>query len=97
VKKIHLILYFYKSFALASIIISGFLCYLINLWERSGFIISLLTFFKIITLGIIYYFINDSHKNEFVFYKNLGISNKSLWISTISFDFMIYLIMIILT
>lgn len=96
-KKIHLIFYFYKSFALASIIISGFLCYLINLWERNGLIISILIFFKIITLGIIYYFINDSHKDEFIFYKNLGLSEKHLWISTISFDFMIYFIMIILT
>ena len=96
-KKIHLILYFYKSFALVSVIISGFLCYLINLWERNGSIISILIFFKIITLAVIYYFINDSQKDEFIFYKNLGLSSKKLWFSTISFDFIIYLIMIVLT
>lgn len=96
-KKIHLIVYFYKSFAIASILISVFLCYLVNLWERNGSVISILIFFKLITLAIIYYFINYSHKDQFIFYKNLGLSKKNLWTVTIGFDFIIYLIMIILT
>jgi len=56
-----------------------------------------LFWFKIITIGAIVYFINDYKSNEFFYYRNVGLSKQTLWISTISFDFVIFLIVEALT
>ncbi|HBZ26324.1 MAG TPA: hypothetical protein DEO54_08860 [Rikenellaceae bacterium] len=60
-------------------------------------IFTALFWFKIITLGIIVYFINNYKRNEFYYYKNLGLSKKVLWISSLTFDFILFLTLIIIT
>lgn len=55
-----------------------------------------LFWFKIFTLAIIVYTINIYKKNEFYYYKNLGISKFTLWIPILIFDFMFFLITIII-
>jgi hypothetical protein len=52
--------------------------------------------FKIITLGLIYYYIHSYKNNEFYYYKNLGLTKKQLWISTLIFDFIIFLVLLTL-
>jgi len=99
-KTIRLILTFYKSFAFISFLIT-FIC----LGLISGFIlvgdpkgisfIQILFWFKIFTLAITVYTINFYKKNEFYYYKNLGLSKLKLWIPIITFDFLFFLVTII--
>ena len=96
-KTIRLIWTFYKSFAFFSF--SATLTCLILLYgfgPKGIYIIQPLFWFKIFTLAIIVYAINIYKKNEFYYYKNLGISKLKLWISIITFDFLFFLFTIIL-
>jgi hypothetical protein len=58
-------------------------------------IIQALFWFKITTLAIIVYFMNIYKKNELYYYKNLGISRLRLWIPILVFDFLFFLVSII--
>ena len=51
---------------------------------------------KIITLGLIVFFINNYKRNEFYYYKNLGLSKLRLWVSILLFDFILFIILLIL-
>jgi hypothetical protein len=46
-------------------------------------------------LFIIYNFIRSYKSKEFYYYQNLGLSKKFLWISTLSFDILLYLVVTI--
>ena len=52
--------------------------------------------FKIITLGLIIFFINNYKRNEFYYYKNLGLSTFRLWISVLLFDFILFIVLLVL-
>ncbi len=52
--------------------------------------------FKITTLIIIFLYINMYKNKELYYYKNLGTSKKQLWIQSISFDFVLFIILIVL-
>ncbi len=45
---------------------------------------------------MIFYFINRNQQKEYKYYQNLGLSKKMLWLTTICFDFTIFIILIIL-
>jgi len=47
-------------------------------------------------MALIFFYIREYKSNEFYFYKNLGISKKALWTFSISFDLIIYFIVIII-
>ena len=94
-RKTGLIISFYKSYAFTSISIT-IACLYFPL--KFGFyMFSALFWFKIVTLGMIFYLNNSYKHNEFYYYKNLGVSKKLLWISTLSFDFIFYLSLYFLT
>jgi hypothetical protein len=88
-KKLRAILNFYKSFAIASSLITFICVYFIYKFGIEAF--SILTWFKLITGAVIFYFIKDYKNNVFYYYKNMGLSKSVLWISTLSFDFLLYL------
>jgi len=92
-KTIRLIYTFYKSFLLASFIISA--CCLFLFWRYGLGLFVVLFWFKIITLLLVFYFINDYKKKEYYYYQNLGISKALLWTTTLIFDFAIFLFLII--
>jgi len=94
-KIIRLLWSFYRSFLLASAIITAF-C--ISVFWKYGFGVFLgLFWLKISTLGLIYYYI-DSYKNkEYYYYQNLGISKTLLWGATLIFDFSLFIFLIIET
>ncbi len=70
-KKIRIIWTFYQSFLILSLIITGS-C--ISIFWKYGFaVFSQLFWFKIITLGLTYYFINSYKNKEYYYYQNLGI------------------------
>lgn len=95
---VRLIITFYKSFALASNFITLACLFLISLYGKKAiYIIQALFWFKIISLGIIFYYIHNYKKDEFYYYINLGLSKKRLWITTFAFDFILFLILLILT
>ncbi|OFZ08525.1 MAG: hypothetical protein A2322_06505 [Bacteroidetes bacterium RIFOXYB2_FULL_39_7] len=90
-----LILTFYRSFAFASLMITLSCLSIIYTWGLVTF--TALFWFKIITLGLIFYYIHNVKKDDFYYYKNLGLSKKTLWFSTLTFDFILFLMLIIIT
>lgn len=89
-KMIRLILSFYKSFAFASLAISLSCVIIINKWGGDTFIA--LLWYKIITMGLIFYYIQTNKSDNFFYYKNLGLTKKLLWITTLSLDFILFLL-----
>jgi len=94
-KALRLVLTFYKSFAFASLMIT-LSCMIIS-YTHGMSTFTALFWFKIITLGIIIYFINDYKCDEFYYYKNLGTSKLFLWISTLSFDIVLFIVLYLIT
>lgn len=93
-KIIRLIWTFYKNFLFLSVIITA-LCL------RAFWMYGFATFFgifwgKLITLGLTYYLLNPNKKNEYYYYQNLGISKTILWTATLTFDFVLFLLLIFL-
>jgi hypothetical protein len=95
VKKIRLLYTFYKSFWLLSIFITT-ICLRI-FWTYGFASFSGIFWCKLLTLALTYYFINDNKKKEYYYYQNLGVSKTLLWTGTISFDFILFLCLLILT
>lgn len=59
--------------------------------------ITALIWFKIITLALIFFFINNYKQNEFYYYQNLGISKLFLWVSAMAIDIIFFLLLITIT
>lgn len=92
IRKCRLILTFYKSFLLASLVVNACCIYF---FLKYGYgIFNVLFWFKIITLSLIFYYINDYKKKEFYYYQNLGISKQKLWVACLMFDFMLFLFLL---
>ena len=94
-KTARLILTFYKSFAFASLMITLSCLSIIYTWGINTF--TALFWFKVITLGLIFYYIHSLKKDNFYYYKNLGLTKKFLWISSLTLDFIVFLILITIT
>lgn len=92
-KTLRLIWTFYMSFILISTLIT--LCCLILFKEYGFSIFSTLFWFKIATLGLTYYFINSYKHKEYYYYQNLGVSKVLLWVTTLLFDFALFIFFII--
>jgi hypothetical protein len=88
---IRLIFSFYRSFVLAAWLIT-LLCMIITYTNESS-LISTLFWFKVLTSALFLYFLNTYKSNEYYYYKNLGISKLKLWISSISIDLIIFILL----
>lgn len=91
-RTIRLILTFYNSFAFVSLMITLACLSIIYTWGFTTFVA--LFWFKIVTAGIIFYYINSFKKDVFYYYKNLGLTKKYLWFSSLTFDFVLFLILL---
>jgi len=89
------ILTFYKSFAFTSLLLTVICLKIVVTYGISTF--QALFWFKIISLGLIFYYINSYKKNELYYYKNLGISKLKLWLPILIFDFFFFFITMIIT
>ena len=49
------------------------------------------------SLGLTYYFINSYKNKEYYYYQNLGVSKSFLWAVTLTFDFALFIFLIIQT
>ena len=94
-KTIPLIWSFYKSFLLLSLVITT--CCLSIFWKYGFSAFIVLFWLKIITLGLTYYFINSYKNKEYYYYQNLGVSKVLLWTVTLTFDFALFIFLIIQT
>lgn len=86
---------FYKKFLLLSMLITAFCL-------RAFWVFGLDSFFgifwcKVATLGATYYFVNTNKNKEYYYYQNLGITKTKLWTTTISFDFILFISLVIVT
>lgn len=91
---LRLILSFYRSFAFASATLT-FACISI-VYANGIYAFTVVFWFKMATLGLIFYFINNYKKHELYYYKNLGVSKWMLWIPTLTFDFILFIVSTIL-
>jgi len=92
-KTIKLISTFYRSFMALSFLITA-TC-LVLFWKYGFGVFSTLFWFKIGTLGLTFYFINNYKNKEYYYYQNLGVSKVLLWSATLSFDFALFIFLII--
>lgn len=91
---LRLVLTFYKSFAFAGWVIT--LSCMIIIYTHGIRTFTALFWFKMITFGLIIYYINSFKRDEFYYYKNLGVSKLLLWISTLLFDFVLFISLLVL-
>ncbi|MES2373251.1 MAG: hypothetical protein V4557_11775 [Bacteroidota bacterium] len=94
-KTIKLIWTFYQNFLLYSMLIT--ISCLVPFYNYGFKIFTVIFWFKIITLGISYYFVNEYKQREYYYYRNLGVSKYLLWTSTLTFDFSLFIFLIIQT
>lgn len=91
-RRIMLIWNFYKNF--------GGISFLINLfgisifWKFGYSSFAPLFYFKVLTLGIILYYINKYKYKEYYYYENLGLSIKTAWVITIIIDLSLFILLI---
>jgi hypothetical protein len=64
-------------------------------WEYGFSIFSTLFWFKLATLFIIHRFMSSYKSREFYYYQNLGMSKMLLWGITLSFDVIVYLVLLL--
>src|SRR6266404_7973776 len=94
-KIIRLVWTFYKSFLFVSLLVTAACTGLF--WEYGISIFVTLFWFKVATLGVTYYFINSYKDREYYYFRNLGISKTLLWVSTITFDLLLFVLLIFQT
>ena len=94
-KTLRLILTFYRSFFLATSLIT--IACISIFWKYGISTFTALFWFKMVTLALVYYFIRTTKTKEFYYYQNLGVSKVLLWTSTLTFDVVIFLCSLILT
>lgn len=93
-KKLRSTLSFYGSFAFPCLILTAVCMFFINRYGFSSF--AFLFWFKIATLGVMYYLTNTYKHAEFYYYKNLGLTRRTLWISALGFDITLFLMAVML-
>lgn len=94
-RTLRLLFTFYTSYAIVSLLITC-CCLIISFTYGIGTFTALF-WFKIVTLGLIFYFINSYKRDEYYYYKNLGLHKRILWISTLSFDILLFILLFILS
>ncbi|MBW0177858.1 hypothetical protein [Sediminibacterium sp.] len=93
-KTIRLVSGFYRNFLLFSIVIT--VCCASIFWNNGLSSFMTIFWFKIITLGLIYYFVNSNNNKQYYYYFNLGISKFVLWTTTVAFDLALFLFILLL-
>lgn len=94
-KVLKLIITFYSSFFFLTTTIT--LCCILIFEQYGMSTFFSLFWFKIITLGLVYYFTSNYKAKEVYYFLNLGVSPIILWASTLGFDFLLFVISIIIT
>jgi hypothetical protein len=89
-KTLRAILSFYSSFAFVGFLLTA--ACLTIVYTNGIATFTLLFWFKVGTMWIIFNFTNRNKKKEYYYYDNLGISKRMLWIPALALDFMVFTI-----
>lgn len=92
-RSVRLIHTFYNTFNIPGILISLFCAGIFRVSGLSFFVV--IFWFKIISMGFIITFTDNYRKKEYYYYQNLGLSKTTLWSSSLIFDFVLFLGLII--
>src|SRR5690554_377501 len=93
--KIRLILTFYRYIIWVSVFIN--LACAFFLWKNGISAYSALFWLKLFTLGASVYFTNEYKKEEYFYFYSFGLSKKTLWISIVCLDMLIFFGLMILS
>lgn len=93
-RKIHSILDFYQSFSFTCNLITV-ICIFFTYKYGIGTFMPLF-WFKIATMGVIFYIMNTYKSNEIYYYKNLGLTKKVLWTSVLLIDLIFFIVLLII-
>ncbi|MGD1844398.1 MAG: hypothetical protein ACFB10_03280 [Salibacteraceae bacterium] len=94
-RTIRLLLLFYQFYAYISLSLSLICAYI--LYTNGAGIFAIVFWFKIFTLTTIVYFVHHYKRKTYPYFKNLGLPPRRLWVSTLTFDFVVFLVLVILT
>ena len=92
-RKLRLLFTFYQNFSIPALLISV-LCAFAFYKLGIPFLTSLI-WFKLITLSLFLYFVNNYKRKEYYYYQNLGISKNALIGWTVTAHLFIFIIMLI--
>jgi len=93
-RTIRLIVTFYNTFIIPSVLISLLSA---GIFMKSGWPFFVVIFwFKLISMAFIITFINSYRKKEFFYYQNLGLSKLALWTGTLVVDFVLFMALLII-
>ena len=91
-KTIRIIFTFYKTYLLASVLVT--VACLGLFWEYGMPIFAAIFWLKLVSLAIIFWFINSYKNKEYYYYQNLGISRVLLWGTTLLFDIALFIFLV---
>lgn len=90
---LRLILTFYSTYSFSSILLSIISA---GIFWKSGMSFFVVIFwFKLLSMGFIITYIDQYRKNEYLYYRNLGLSKSALWIFSLVFDFILFVSLLI--
>ena len=94
-RTIRLVLSFYKSYVIASSLISVSSAFILSSYGVNT--LASLFWFKVITTTFIAFYINGYKRREFYYYQNLGISPSYLWTCSLMLDMVLFVALLILS
>ena len=95
IRHIRLFFTFYQYFLWVSVFINAACAYI--LWRNGIGAYKGLFWLKIFTMGVSFYLVNEYRKQEYIYFHNFGLSKKTLWITTLTFDLLLFFGIMILT
>jgi hypothetical protein len=94
--KFKLITRFYNEIFKANFLVTLSCIYLLRLYgSEAQKIIGILFWYKLVTIGIVFYAWVSYKKKQLYYYQNLGITSLQLLITTSVFDFLLWLAIIV--
>lgn len=92
-KFLRLILTFYNTYSISSILIS-LISACIFLKTGISFFVAVF-WFKLLSMGFIITYIDQYRQREYLYYRNLGLSKSALWTFSLTFDFILFVSLLI--
>ena len=94
-KTLRLMYSFYRRFCLVTLGLTA--CCIAIGWDQGISTFAPLFWFKIISLLLVWYLVQTFQSNVFYYYWNLGVSKSRLWVFSLGFDFLLFLLGLVLT
>jgi hypothetical protein len=66
-------------------------------WKIMPVVLVISFWLKIVTYLFVFFYIKNAKRKEFYYYQALGISKTKLWITALSIDFILFVVLMIIT